>query len=788
MPVDFQETVLWLRQRIIWLDTLDLEPLPQRSSLLSAIFARIEDAVRKEHGDWNGFDNWMSSPNESGIEKAISDFDRLANEIAFAWDDGPGSGNTNSSRQEPEVVAHELRRAERARLSVRQRLDDVLNQFANHIRWRNGVKNPIFILPIDDFDLNPKRCLELLKILRAIDGARLFFLILGDQEVAYEVMRLKMYGELSQLAPQARYDNSNIKPLITSWASLADEAFRKLLPPDQRISLTNPSLEEQMAFKPALTTHEIKQNLREPKTIGELIQNTFPKNLFGDLGDDSPSIRTKPYTKYKSLTTYSGWKLFNCTIRKLNDLWTELDSCAIDEQEDGKHPRIRGLLSKMLADQLRTEPNLPDSWRVQLDSIPFDSAQLPVDVEPKLSLSNKYTSARTRNIRIDYYEFQGFRLTAKSPSNSNNSRSVGKDFVLNEEQQASFVLLNDLFDAKNREYNLRDATAVIAIPKLTRSLWSIGGKSLTCQWTVSPFGSFFAAERFLDSWNKISSVSPEIPNVDERFSVEALLAKFLVVYAFGSKSFNSQFQLLSNHRVVREIIYESTNMEYTNVIERLNKKTLRSDDIKNWSIDLPCFLAPERGSLNHSVVTELLSTELMQDLWSGNADRIKFHRKKNASEENNLIRTIMLNPRIFIIESREKLEVFMQSLRIYASKAEYIGFFSAEFLRNLDLLEGALGYVMSLFEKPQVQKLPGEDFSQHAFGIIESIKKQLSVILAPTSSTDKRKFRDAVSMVNQIIDFLWFLLNSFDVINMSLNSPLNSLGNGILCPDLRGND
>jgi hypothetical protein len=543
-----------------------------------------------------------------------------------------------------------------------------------------------------------------------------------------------------------------------------------------------------MDFKPALTTHEIRQNSRETKTIGQLIQNTFPKNLFGDLGDNSNPIRAKQYTQYIKLTTYSGWKLFNCTIRKLNDLWTELDSCAVDEQEDRKHQRIRELLSKMLADQLRTEPNLPESWRVQLDSLPFDSAQLAVDVEPKISLSNKYIPARTRNIRIDYYEFRGFRLKANSPSNSRNSRFVEKDFVLNEEQKASFVLLNDLYDAKNRRDDLREATAVIAIPRLTRSIWSIGGKNLNCQWTVSPFSSFFAAERFLDSWNKISSVSRDIPTVDERFSVEALLAKFLVVYAFGSQSFESKLQLLLNQRVERENIYDLTNMEYKKVIERLNKVNSQSDDTKNWIIDLPCFLAPERGSLNHSVAIDLLSTKLIEDLWYENADRIKYQRKKNTSEENNLIRTIFLNPQSFVMETREKLRGFIQSLGIFASKAEYIEFFHADFLRNLDILEHALGYIMSQFENPQVRKFPEEDFNQHALRTVESIKKQLSVIISPTSSADKRKFRDAVSTVNQIIEFLGFLLDSFDILQSSLNSPLNSLGNGLLCPDLKGVD
>ncbi len=37
-----------LQQRIVWLETLDLEPLPQGTGLMAAIMARIDQAVNED--------------------------------------------------------------------------------------------------------------------------------------------------------------------------------------------------------------------------------------------------------------------------------------------------------------------------------------------------------------------------------------------------------------------------------------------------------------------------------------------------------------------------------------------------------------------------------------------------------------------------------------------------------------------------------------------------------------------------------------------------------------------
>jgi hypothetical protein len=64
-----------------------------------------------------------------------------------------------------------------------------------------GVTDPIFVLPVDDLDLNPAvRCLEVLRLLRMIHAPRLFVLALGDMNMIEIVLDLKHSGEFMNVA------------------------------------------------------------------------------------------------------------------------------------------------------------------------------------------------------------------------------------------------------------------------------------------------------------------------------------------------------------------------------------------------------------------------------------------------------------------------------------------------------------------------------------------------------------------------------------------------------------
>ena len=267
-----ESLVQGLRRRIIWLDPLDMEPLPHPTNLLAAILARVDRAVTRfvvSAGD---------SPRPSGLlnlgsgEKALHDLRKLAADAAIAWD---GNIQKRAGALDPDSYAEEVTRVEEARLGINGRLDATLDGLADELERTREVKNPLFVLPVDDFDLNPVRALDLLHLIRMISSPRLFILVLGDVRMAEVMFNLKKSGEFAGLLRDANSsDYLSVSPSeIASVArTLSGHAIRKLIPPGQRLLLGNMKIEEALEFQPGRLYGELTENPEGLPILGALLQ------------------------------------------------------------------------------------------------------------------------------------------------------------------------------------------------------------------------------------------------------------------------------------------------------------------------------------------------------------------------------------------------------------------------------------------------------------------------------------------------------------------------------------
>jgi hypothetical protein len=69
---------------------------------------------------------------------------------------------------------------------------------------RIAPRNPLFVLPIDDLDLNPTACLAVLNLLRVVSVPRLFTVVLGDLEVAEVVVNPQGFERSGTSGPDRR--------------------------------------------------------------------------------------------------------------------------------------------------------------------------------------------------------------------------------------------------------------------------------------------------------------------------------------------------------------------------------------------------------------------------------------------------------------------------------------------------------------------------------------------------------------------------------------------------------
>ena len=274
-----------------------METLPQDTNLLASILARLEDAGQTFSGPKR-----TEPRNRRGFLDERYDLDpfmplrKLQNDVAIAWN---GNLEARGAHLDADSYAVELFRAEKSRLKLNENFNKALNSLA-------GIfgRDQLFVLPVDDFDLNPSRSLELLRFFREISVPRLFTIVLGDTKVAELIINLRLAREFAELAGLA--SSSTLLPIPAEEVramsgELASHLVRKLIPPAQVLRLRSMTVAEALNCAPSAGGPEgsgkrLYELLREcPVSLDEKTGITnLADFLFVQLAEpDSPSTGSR---------------------------------------------------------------------------------------------------------------------------------------------------------------------------------------------------------------------------------------------------------------------------------------------------------------------------------------------------------------------------------------------------------------------------------------------------------------------------------------------------------------
>jgi hypothetical protein len=166
--------------RICPIGIVDLQPLPGSTSLvlhvatqLLRVVEGIEDNLEPENREF--------SEHEFSIESRKK-WRTFLRAVAAAWDEGV---QTRRATLDIDSYALELEHVERERLTVPRAFRefvDALVKDAEKGLPDAGAKT-VFVIPIDDADMNPKRCVELLNVMRTLWHPNIVFVLTGDEEL-----------------------------------------------------------------------------------------------------------------------------------------------------------------------------------------------------------------------------------------------------------------------------------------------------------------------------------------------------------------------------------------------------------------------------------------------------------------------------------------------------------------------------------------------------------------------------------------------------------------------------
>lgn len=510
-------------QRIVWLETLDMEPLTSDTNLFAAILVRIA----------NVFDpGSRASPapplavldERDGRSSAMAELHRLQTDAILVWD---GVGKRGGS--EPHAHAAEVLRAERAGLELNRRLGGVLDTLTDTLR-RRDQGDPLLVLPVDDFDLAPRHALDLLRLIRMVTTKRLFFVIAGSVRIAESVLQLASEGELRALAGSAPADPAKPKSLSIE---ISANNMRKLIPPGQRAHLTTLRLEE--ARK--LVTGPGEPTLDSATQAIELEVNQGPTNSnrvslakFLLLDDSSPVAGSFA----------SRW--LGGTPRQVLDRVLAFDQLEGFQEEWGRAFHLR--MCNELSRDLHEEWQLAFDDRERLKGLLDTTLSVQIDLKSLLSVHHDHATAIVE-------PFAGGTLASSMPGPSRWYLRGGERTRRYERQEeepktelpsrlaAGFSFLHDtavsLWGSYLRTGSLaRDAGAGPS----ARIHWGAPrDERLAVEWNQPDWWTFRDRERFAAHWNR------HLEQADGRYSrawltamLEVLMDQECIAGALGEQS------------------------------------------------------------------------------------------------------------------------------------------------------------------------------------------------------------------------------------------------------------
>jgi hypothetical protein len=783
--------------RVVWLETLDLEPLPEQTNLLAAILARIEQAVSQPAF---GGDMPMGMLNpQAPLEEALRELRGLATDAAIAWD---GNTTARGAQIDPDTYAVESLRAEHARLSLNSRLNKALNNIAKVRFSGSKVTSPLFVLPVDDLDLNPARCLDLLRLVRAISIQRLFVLILGDVELVESVVRYKMAGDRAAAAHlNIGIEELETKGLFQEIRGVAAQAVRKLLPPAQRVALYNYLSFEALQYRPAsANSGEEKQEslaevLRRCRIRVELPYLTKPVRKAelgnGTLGDFL--LATYPYppvSKGKADSRdnsffYGAIELLAGPPREMADMWFVLHG------QPQSPDRILRLAHRWFLEAVNSDTTLP--WRerrrmseavLQLPdgSLEFHTAEVRVkwltskgqnvlqppvndshEVKHEAEVSAQQTGSWEPTRSFMFRRHLGRRFSCAVPEPVSDRKSSRPDGVVQSpalelRTSAYLTLLHDLISL-NPSRQIADNWLVPDVRdlELANVWWYFKEVAIDVPWPGVAFRSFWEIDLFCRAWNDVR----DWPETQNAGAAERLrfMAYHWIRISCGILS--GKPVMAPGQGSISEALVDTLSRD---VAEMLGLQCDGRWRRERSLVSIAVLLSPESG-IPEEFARPFWQNPQLSEFWRAHASEIRRARGRSMLRPRGPQQVLeeallLVSPRLFLCRVIEEVldsepdSAYLRAIRprIFALVREWESFFA---------------------NKPVI----GEE-------ALISLRQIIASTLRPPHGFRRTKTHPGPSGPVDLEELLLQKLEPYGLLPVTmLHHPANSLYQGVLCPD-----
>ena len=321
-----------LQGKLIPVRPLDVQPLPVATSLLAWIGTRImelvdhlDDPAGRRAGAEPAKPIASWEPDWKRELRSRSSFKKLMQCAALGW-----SSNLPDRKGtlDPESYAVELNDAERARLGMvdswREFTATVVAD-AHRLYPELVHEDARIIVPIDDADMNPHRCVELLELLRSLWSPHVVFVVTGNSKLFLKMLQLH-YEQVLRPPIQALVTSATEGTPLEADPypkKLALQMYDKVIPSGHRFALRALASHERMKRMRKALDGRLHRDPRDPP---------LPENLAGYF-ELSPQFQDGlPHRLRRILNLRHALKGTQSAGQQVYRLWEE----AIENSEWGR--------------------------------------------------------------------------------------------------------------------------------------------------------------------------------------------------------------------------------------------------------------------------------------------------------------------------------------------------------------------------------------------------------------------------------------------------------------------
>jgi len=226
---------------IIPVGIIHLSPIPPDANLfvyLASQFNTARSALEKKYGI-SGL-----GANQVNLRSA----DKWAAFMSIAGSAWNGNLKERASQLDTDSYAMELEQTEGQRMRFRESFYDLINALSEDMIQGGNEKAPLWVIPIDDADMNPHLTKQLLYLLRTLWHPRVAYLLTGDGHLFRHLLRVHVLADMAEPLRQFAWVKREHGPadLIKFSRKLAYDMYDKIIPPSHHCTIKDVDGDERL--------------------------------------------------------------------------------------------------------------------------------------------------------------------------------------------------------------------------------------------------------------------------------------------------------------------------------------------------------------------------------------------------------------------------------------------------------------------------------------------------------------------------------------------------------------